>query len=751
MIKMVWAFLITFSMLIVLTLTQSHAQQVWTYDFGDVEGTYTSTTTSTTFLPNADQGGGTAVVRAGGGAGLFLENPGNPDLGTYSQLRLTASSSTAMNRFEIEEFSDPTNQFYIKFTIRFIEGENGEHEFLIGSGGSFGTNNSSRPNAFAVLTWKFNEAGLETERRTASGAASTSGIGEAFLLDTIYDVEIYGNNTTDPQLYYRNGQQFTVPNGQWTLWINGSIVNTWDGQLDNLEPGDMIDSFRFQSRNSENNQAQIEIDDIVYSNSLPDIRTIEGDAGWRMLALPYNTSVEQLARQNMIQGVTDGPFPGAGSNILTLNTASNSWQKPKNISEELERGEGFIWGFYDNADVLESKPLPLNLTIAAGMNNSDDEQVSLAQGGQGWNLIGNPFSTDLFVNDLENWVTTDGNLSVSTDISATETLQSVIAQVYNSETGNYEVLDSEEDKVATFQGFVIQNNDATSITIPSSAQTDGATFFKQNNDRRSISFQVIAEENGTGKEFIDRAFNLYFTEMSVHGWDVWDATKLTPLSNRYIGIAFLGERNGESVLKAQDSRPFDLDENITIPASFFSAGIDGNAKISIQNIRNIPQNWTVEIEDTHTGIRQTLGEDQSYSFNFSSSKAAKEIESGVVAVPVIQSANVIDDAPRFLVHINPGLDNENKIDLPTQITLHQNYPNPFNPTTVISYELPQVADVQLQVFDMLGRQVATLVDGTVQAGTHQVTFDASNLSSGVYIYRLHTAEYILTRKLTVLK
>jgi len=70
---------------------------------------------------------------------------------------------------------------------------------------------------------------------------------------------------------------------------------------------------------------------------------------------------------------------------------------------------------------------------------------------------------------------------------------------------------------------------------------------------------------------------------------------------------------------------------------------------------------------------------------------------------------------------------------------------------VISYELPQVADVQLQVFDMLGRQVATLVDGTVQAGTHRVTFDASNLSSGVYIYRLHTAEHILTRKLTVLK
>ena len=88
---------------------------------------------------------------------------------------------------------------------------------------------------------------------------------------------------------------------------------------------------------------------------------------------------------------------------------------------------------------------------------------------------------------------------------------------------------------------------------------------------------------------------------------------------------------------------------------------------------------------------------------------------------------------------------------PSEISLEQNYPNPFNPTTQIRYELPQQESVRLTVYDMVGRQVATLVNETVQAGVHNVNFDASNLSSGVYIYRLQTGSAILSKKLTVIK
>jgi|AntRauTorcE11897_2_1112592.scaffolds.fasta_scaffold00580_11 hypothetical protein len=90
-------------------------------------------------------------------------------------------------------------------------------------------------------------------------------------------------------------------------------------------------------------------------------------------------------------------------------------------------------------------------------------------------------------------------------------------------------------------------------------------------------------------------------------------------------------------------------------------------------------------------------------------------------------------------------------ELPGRIELNQNYPNPFNPSTVISFSVPEVTNVEIAVHDMLGRKIRTLADGRFQAGSHDVTFDASELSSGVYIYTLRSGGQMHTRRLTVLK
>ncbi|MBP1658141.1 MAG: peptidase [Bacteroidetes bacterium] len=86
-----------------------------------------------------------------------------------------------------------------------------------------------------------------------------------------------------------------------------------------------------------------------------------------------------------------------------------------------------------------------------------------------------------------------------------------------------------------------------------------------------------------------------------------------------------------------------------------------------------------------------------------------------------------------------------------QYGLSQNYPNPFNPSTTIRYELPYKSTVQLTVFNTLGQQVATLVQGDQETGYHEVRFNASGLSSGVYFYRMQAGNYIQTRKLIFLK
>ena len=96
-------------------------------------------------------------------------------------------------------------------------------------------------------------------------------------------------------------------------------------------------------------------------------------------------------------------------------------------------------------------------------------------------------------------------------------------------------------------------------------------------------------------------------------------------------------------------------------------------------------------------------------------------------------------------------ESDNTLELPSTFSLNQNYPNPFNPATVISYQLPVSSSVKMEVFDLTGRSIATLVDGVMPAGYHEVSFDASGLSSGIYIYRIQSGTFSQTGKMMLVK
>jgi hypothetical protein len=89
--------------------------------------------------------------------------------------------------------------------------------------------------------------------------------------------------------------------------------------------------------------------------------------------------------------------------------------------------------------------------------------------------------------------------------------------------------------------------------------------------------------------------------------------------------------------------------------------------------------------------------------------------------------------------------------IPTEFSLSQNYPNPFNPTTTITYDLPVSSMVRVGVFDLLGREVSVLVNEWKKAGVHEVKFDASGISSGVYLCRLQAGDFVDTRKLVLVR
>ncbi|HET9130974.1 MAG TPA: T9SS type A sorting domain-containing protein [Terriglobia bacterium] len=104
----------------------------------------------------------------------------------------------------------------------------------------------------------------------------------------------------------------------------------------------------------------------------------------------------------------------------------------------------------------------------------------------------------------------------------------------------------------------------------------------------------------------------------------------------------------------------------------------------------------------------------------------------VIAAPTVTSANEEYAAPGNFV-------------------LQQNYPNPFNPSTNVNFQLPIAVHARLDVFDVLGRRVTTLIDGRLNAGIHHAAFDGSKLASGVYFYRLQAGNFTSTKKLVLMK
>ncbi len=104
----------------------------------------------------------------------------------------------------------------------------------------------------------------------------------------------------------------------------------------------------------------------------------------------------------------------------------------------------------------------------------------------------------------------------------------------------------------------------------------------------------------------------------------------------------------------------------------------------------------------------------------------------------------------FLPELRVGVSEKPKT-IPQNFVLEQNYPNPFNPSTNISFSLPMTSTVKLQVLDVLGHEVAMLINGRLEAGVHQITFVSQELSSGVYFYRLQAGAQVIMKKMVLLR
>jgi hypothetical protein len=173
--------------------------------------------------------------------------------------------------------------------------------------------------------------------------------------------------------------------------------------------------------------------------------------------------------------------------------------------------------------------------------------------------------------------------------------------------------------------------------------------------------------------------------------------------------------------------PLILRENISLPSL---------ASITRQLTQNVPAGAPAGLYSYNAYV----GEYPQYAWNQGSFSFTKDEQVGV-------EMSLLD-------WLQSGWQDEStlgEVALPNSVVLCEAYPNPFNPTTTISFALPVAETVNLSVYDLSGRQVAILVNGRRDAGVHEVTFEGSEMASGVYIYQLTAGEYTDQGKMVLLK
>jgi spore germination protein YaaH len=199
--------------------------------------------------------------------------------------------------------------------------------------------------------------------------------------------------------------------------------------------------------------------------------------------------------------------------------------------------------------------------------------------------------------------------------------------------------------------------------------------------------------------------------------------------------------------------------------TFYTAVDMGGTEFNFDNGTHgtIDVDWPDAIEAVEGAENVYTFKDVSTSLGYAGIKFREAInQSGGVVYLSFPIESVYNDLERTELlreifngfHVHPSVDSENGI--PNEFVLEQNYPNPFNPSTTIKYKVPsnvkgETSNVKLVVFDVLGREVATLVNKEQQAGNYIVNFDASELRSGVYFYSLQSESFYANRKMLLLK
>ena len=234
------------------------------------------------------------------------------------------------------------------------------------------------------------------------------------------------------------------------------------------------------------------------------------------------------------------------------------------------------------------------------------------------------------------------------------------------------------------------------------------------------------------------------------GPDDRDANRLMPLmaSSRLVSLT----HNGENSLDI-NNLPFEYEGTISIPLDVMSLSLEdnnyvtGTSEVSMSwNLDNLPEHIDLTLVDNLTGEMVYLNNEMSHTFTTEPKGSfSATYEEAVGIYPLLGDA-------RFSVQVSYGvLDNAPVKVIPKDYALSPVYPNPFNPSATVRFDVPEVSRVELQVYDVTGKLVETLLNERMTAGQHQYTWQPQEMATGTYFLRLITANQTFTQKVTYVK
>lgn len=446
--------------------------------------------------------------------------------------------------------------------------------------------------------------------------------------------------------------------------------------------------------------------------------TLTGTAGWRMLSSPVSgTTLSDLFGSIWTQGFTGASTSAGSSNIFFKQGGPSTggfsdFTAASNITNTIPAGHGVLVGVYADDDAGTpgvQGGFPKSLTVS-GVENSGDVAVTTSAHTGGWEyfLAGNPYS-----NTIDWDLVTQGD-----DVNP---IAWVLGTDGEFDSWNGDIGDLTNGLIAPFQGFLYAYDGAASgITFTEASKSSGGSFRGKEQEVMAVR---LALRDGTR----ENSTWLQFAEDGTFGRDSKDAVKLAPMSASVFQV-YTHERVSEAAMDIH-YLPV-ITETLELPLAIKTSAA-GRFTLLATDIR-LPEGWNLTIRDVVTETSHIVNLDSEYVFD---------------------SAATPSGDPRFTLIVEPSKTTsvDGGPETVGRMELEQNYPNPFNPSTQIRFTLQSSDVTRLTVYDVVGREVAVLVNGVMSAGSHSVTFDASNLSSGVYVYKLEAGGHVMTKRMTLVK